>query len=252
MNLFAAVLARASGVPLVDDVADATHAHLTPTELRRLLADGRLEGLHVTVAGDRLPAELHRSATDAGAEVDHYYGAAELSFVAWGAHEEQLRPFPGAEVRVLDGVIWVRSPYLADVATDADGFATVGDRGRVTADGRVLVGGRGAASVTTGGATVAVEPLEAALAPVVAGEVAVVGAPHAELGEVVAAVLTSADDLPAAQQRARERLQPAQRPRLWFFVDGLPRTAAGKTDRAALRALVASGGLRRLSPVAAR
>ena len=67
----------------------------------------------------------------------HYYGAAELSFVAWGAHADDLRPFPGVEVSVREGEVWVRSPYLCTgydgppgpLRRDGDGFATVGDRG---------------------------------------------------------------------------------------------------------------------------
>jgi hypothetical protein len=53
---------------------------------------------------------------------------------------------------------------------------------------------------------------------------------------VVAAVLTDSDDLRAAQEAARARLDPAQRPRLWFHVADadLPTTAAGKVDRVRL------------------
>ena len=89
------------------------------------------------VAGDRLPVALHDRAVAAGARVHHYYGAAELSFVAWGAHADDLRPFPGVEVAVRDGEVWVRSPYVCSgydgspgpLRVDPDGFATVGDRG---------------------------------------------------------------------------------------------------------------------------
>ena len=40
MNLFATVHARWAGARLAPSLAEATHAHLTPTSLRRLLADG--------------------------------------------------------------------------------------------------------------------------------------------------------------------------------------------------------------------
>ena len=108
-------------------------------------------GVHVVVAGDRLPRDLADRARATGAQVSHYYGAAELSFVAWGTSEADLRPFPGAEVQVRGGVVWVRSPYLSlgydgaegPFTVDADGFATVGDRGSL--DGGILtVAGRGA------------------------------------------------------------------------------------------------------------
>lgn len=253
MNLFAAVLARVVGAQQVASVHDATHAHLTPTELRRVLErDGRLDGVRVTVAGDRLDPGLHRRAEAAGAEVSHYYGAAELSFVAWGSHEDDLRPFAGVEVVERDGVLWVRSPYLARVPTDPQGFATAGDHGRVSADGRVIVHGRGETAVLTGGVTVLVGEVEAVLGRSVTGEVVVVGVPHPELGEVVAAVLTRADDVTHARARAGAELTRTHRPRLWFVADHLPRTGAGKTDRVALRALAATGRLRRVTPVGAR
>ena len=113
-----------------------------------------------------------------GAEVSHYFGAAELSFVAWGRHEDDLRAFPGVEVEVRDGVLWARSPFLAAgvrrvspgrSCCDADGFGTVGDRGAVAADGTVTVLGRGDAAVLTGGATVQVADVESALRPGLAG-----------------------------------------------------------------------------------
>jgi long-chain acyl-CoA synthetase len=252
MNLFAAVLATAVGASLVTSVEEATHAHLTPTALRHLLdVRAPLGGLHLTVAGDRLGRDLHDDAVARGAVVAHYYGAAELSFVAWGTHDEDLRPFPGVEVRDRAGVLHVRSPYLAGVATDVDGFATVGDHGTVTADGYVVVRGRGDTAVLTGGATVLVEDVEAALRPAVTCDLVVVGVPHLQLGEVVAAVLTEGDQVAPARERAREALGESQRPRLWFEAPEVPRSGAGKPDRAAVRASAAAGELRRVSPVGA-
>jgi acyl-CoA synthetase (AMP-forming)/AMP-acid ligase II len=236
MNLFASVLTAWAGATLVDRLEDATHAHVTPTVLRRLSG---LAGRHVTVAGDRLDRASYAAAVAAGARVAHYYGAAELSFVGWGSHEGDLAVFPGVEVSVRDGVIWARSPYLADVPT-IDGFATVGDRGSLDGD-RLRVVGRGDAAVVTSGATVLVEDVETALRPVARGEVVVLGVPHAELGQVVAAVLTDRAD----QARCRSVELPAtHRPRLWYAVPALPRTSAGKVDRAALASLVHDGAER--------
>jgi long-chain acyl-CoA synthetase len=108
------------------------------------------------------------------------------------------------------------------------------------------VTGRGTEAVTTGAATVLVADVETVLASAASGEVAVVGVPHAELGHVVAAVLTDPADRTVARQAAAERLDPAQRPRLWFHVPRLPAGAAGKLDRAALAELVAGPDARRL------
>ena len=261
MNLFAAVLARRLGAEVVAAPAGASHAHLTPQALERVLDDGRtLAGMHVTVAGDRLPARLGDRAHEAGAVVSHYYGASELSFVAWGTHEGDLRAFPGVELAVDDdAVIWVRSPYLCQgYAGPAgpfrrrdDGFATVGDRG-VLVDGLLTVTGRGGHAVTTGGATVLVSDVEDALRGAVSGELVVVGVPHAVLGEVVAVVLTDHADHAPATAAAHERLAAAQRPRLWFHVPRLPLTEAGKIDRAALVAAVTGRDAVRLVGVPGR
>jgi long-chain acyl-CoA synthetase len=246
MNLFAAVLASHVGAAVVADSADATHAHLTPHVLERALHDGRtLTGMHVTVAGDRLAAGLHGRGRQAGATVSHYYGTSELSFVAWGSHEGELRPFPGVELAVRDSEIWARSPYLCHgydgppgpLRWDDDGFATVGDRG-VLVDGLLTVTGRGGDTVTTGAASVLVADIEDALRSAVGRDVVVLGLPHGTLGQVVAAALTDPVDLEPARTAARERLAPAQRPRVWFHVPVLPLNAAGKLDRPALLAML--------------
>lgn len=255
MNLFAAVHAAWVGAALVDSPAEATHAQLTPGALATALdRDVRLDGLTVVVAGDRLSPGLQARATAAGVLVHHYYGAAELSFVAWGGHAEDLRPFPGVEVAVRDGEIWVRSPYVCSgydgppgaLRRGGDGFVTVGDRGLLST-GRLVVLGRPDA-VTTGGETVVVAEVEGMLRPWARGEVVVVGVPHPTLGAVLAVVLTRADDYAPVLTRARERLVGASRPRLWFHVPALPMTAAGKVDRDALVSSVsrADGRVRRL------
>ncbi|WP_409329544.1 AMP-binding protein [Trujillonella humicola] len=256
MNLFAAVHARATGAVLVAAPEQATHVHLTPAALTAALRDGAdLAGRTVVVAGDRLPAGLAARAAAAGARVAHYYGAAELSFVAWGTHEEDLRPFPDVDVEVRDGRIWARSPFLSrgyldgdgPFTTGPDGFATVGDRGRL-AGGLLTVTGRGADAVLTGGATVLVGDVERALHRATGAEVLVVGVPHPRLGAVVAAVLPDPAVLPRARAAARAVLPAAQRPRRWFALDRLPLTPAGKVDRAAVAELAAQG---RLAPAGA-
>ncbi len=261
MNLFAAVHAAHLGAAAVTTPVDASHAVLTPAALARAVAQAApLAGLHVLVAGDRLDVTAHDRALAAGAgQVSHYYGAAELSFVAWGAHADDLRPFPGVEVVARDGELWVRSPYLCEgydgpdgpLRRDADGYATVGDRGEVTG-GRVVVHGRGSDTVLTAGATVVVTDVERVLRGRVRGELAVVGVPHPDLGQVLCAVLTDPGDLAAARETARSSLEPAHRPRRWFAVDTLPLTPAGKLDRSGLagRLVPPAEGVRRLTPPA--
>jgi long-chain acyl-CoA synthetase len=247
MNLFAAVHAAWLGAERVDEPGRATHATLTPSALAVCLDRGApLAGAHVVVAGDGLAARLHRRAAAAGVTVHHYYGAAELSFVAWGGHAGDLRPFPGVTVEVRDGEIWARSPYLCDgyegspgaLRRDASGFATVGDRGELS-DGWLTVRGRPDA-VNVGGATVLTADVEGVLRPEATGDLAVVAVPHSHLGSVVAVALTRPDDLVPVRRRARSRLEGAHRPRAWFHVPELPLTTAGKVDRAALAELLSA------------
>jgi len=252
MNLFAAVHAAWAGAILVDGPRQATHAHLTPSALRRGLATqpAELAGVHVLTAGDRLDRGAYDAARAAGIRVSHYYGAAELSFVAWGEHADALRPFPGVEVSARGGELWVRSPYVCEGYLEADpvlrrdeeGWMTVGDRGR-HADGRVTVLGR-QGGITTGGATVLVAEVEHVLRSHAAGDVLVLGIPHSDLGEVVAAVVTCRDDAQRLRTVSRRLLAPAARPRRWLHVDPLPLTKNGKTDRAAVQALMTPGAPR--------
>ena len=262
MNLFAAVHARWAGAAVVADARAATHAQLAPTALARWLDEGGDPGgLHVVVAGDRLSPALARRVGSAGGSVSHYYGAAELSFVAWGTSASDLRAFPGVAVEVRDGRIWVRSPYVArgydggdgPLTTRRDGFASVGDRGRLS-DGVLTVLGRGGAAVQTGGATVVVDDVEDCLRSAVRSDVLVLGLRHGRLGSVVAAVLTDGSVVGRLRKVARRELSAAQRPRLWFSIDRLPVTREGKVDRRALRGLVEAGapGVRRLSVTGTR
>ena len=253
MNLFAAAHARSVGAAAVPTPDDATHACLTPTALAAALDGGvDLAGVHVVVAGDRLTRGLADRAAGAGARTSHYYGAAELSFVAWGEHEEDLRPFPDVEVRIRDGVVWARSPWLSlgylegtgPLETTPDGFATVGDRGRQ--DGGVLtVTGRAGNAVLTGGVTVLVDDVERALRSACGVDVVVVGLPHPRFGQLVAAVLPDPAAVRAARAAAKQ-LPVSHRPRRWFVLPRWPLTAAGKLDRAAVAELAATG---RLDPV---
>lgn len=239
MNLFAAVHANMVGIARVDDPREATHAHLSPATLQRELAlrPDNLAGVHVLTAGDRLERSVHDTAGTSGVRVSHYYGAAELSFVGWGKHADALRLFPGVEAESRHGELWVRSPYLCEGYLEADrplrsdeaGWVSVGDRGNV-ADGYVAVLGR-AGGITTGGATVMVADIEHTLRPLTTGDLVVVGLPHPDLGQVVAAVVTSASDIPTLRDQSRLLLTPAQRPRRWLHLDTMPLTGNGKVDR---------------------
>lgn len=241
--------------------AGCTAAHVVPTMLAELaelanLSRSAVGSLRLAIcAGAHLPAPTRAAAASADIRVVDYYGASELSFVAIRRDDsERLRPFPGVEIAVRDAVIGVRSPYLADgLATDAHGYATVGDHGVLHDDGGLTVLGRGDSVIISGGATVRPEGVEHVLrtSPDI-GEVAVVGQPHDRLGRVVAAVVEprpgATPQLAALRAAAARALLPADRPRLWYVTERLPRTRTGKVARADLAAALAAGtiDLRRL------
>lgn len=233
-------------------LASCTAAHLTPAMLAALL--GRDTGLlrKVVCAGAALPETVRQGAQAAGVDVVDYYGAAELSFVAMRV-DRRLEAFPEVELDLRDGVIWARSPWLADgygpgetgpMRRGADGFATVGDHGRWDPVEGLVVLGRGDDTVTTGGATVLCADVEAVvLSCGGVSAVAVVGTPHPRLGEVVEAVVVGPVglDLDAVRSRTAELVDRTHLPRRWHQWTELPLTHLGKVDRAEVRSrLIAS------------
>ncbi len=163
------------------------------------------------------------------------------------------RPVPGVEARVVDpegqaleageaGELLIRTPaamdgYLrAEEETRAviqDGWFKTGDLATISPEGFVSVVGRKKDLILRGGYSVVPGEVEAALLdhPAVA-EAAVVGTPHPELGEEVAAFVTlrpgaraDADELVAF---CRERLAAFKYPRRVSLVAELPKSATGK------------------------
>lgn len=270
LSLFAAVHALAEGADVrlprghslaAADLEDSTVLHATPFGLELAvdaIESGAPHALRVAlIGGDRVSTTLRARAEAAGIRVVGYYGAAELSFVSVDTGEG-MRPFPGVEVQLREGVVWVRSSYLASgylpgqtgpFEVDAAGWATVGDRATESADGSILLGGRMDGAILTAGATVIPADVEAALNSFDdARQVVVLGVDHPRAGAIVAAVVESASapELPRLRQFAAERLALAQRPRRWYWMSELPRTATGKPDRSALAAAVARGDVTRL------
>ncbi|MEF3405327.1 AMP-binding enzyme [Agromyces sp. CCNWLW203] len=259
MHLYAALHTLWLGASVGDRLSGATTVHATPTRLARLLeaADPPLTAI---VAGAAMSDSLRERAAARGIRLTEYYGAAELSFVAVG-DGGALAPFPGVDVELRPsgaagggavGELWARSPYLALGAVGGgmlrrsdDGFATVGDLAEPIGSGTFRVVGRGDSAITTAGATVLAEDLEARLAasPGIASAV-VLGEPHELLGERIVTVveLDGTMDAAAVVAAARQRLPAAERPRRWF-VSTIPMTDSGKPARGLVRAALETGAL---------
>ena len=169
------------------------------------------------------------------------------------------RPVPGVEIRIVDdaggdlapgevGELLIRTDaamdgYLAQpeetAATIVDGWFRTGDLARVSPEGFVSIVGRKKELILRGGYSVYPPEVEAALLahPAVA-EAAVIGVPHPDLGEEVAAFVTlrpaaaaSADDLVAW---CKQRVAGYKCPRSVTVLPELPRSATGKVLKAAL------------------
>ncbi|MEE2663742.1 MAG: class I adenylate-forming enzyme family protein [Myxococcota bacterium] len=156
---------------------------------------------------------------------------------------------PGVELRLGDrGEVLLRSPFLMDgyfeneAATREamrDGWYHTGDLGALDEDGYLQVVGRLRDVIRTGGETVAPSEVEAALVdhPDVE-EVAIVGLPDPQWGEVVCAVVVSRRDtsptLDELRAHCADRLARFKQPRRLELLDSLPRTAATQQIQRAL------------------
>jgi long-chain acyl-CoA synthetase len=151
---------------------------------------------------------------------------------------------------VVDGPT-VMAGYLdlPDASADAlrGGWLHTGDLGRFDDDGHLTLVDRAKDVVITGGYNVYPREVEHVLIahPSVA-EVAVVGLPDPEWGEVVAAFVVVADatapvDVAALDALCRQRIARHKRPRSYHAVAELPRNAAGKILKKTLREGLADG-----------
>lgn len=118
-----------------------------------------------------------------------------------------------------------------------DAFHRTGDLGFIDDRGRLVLAGREADVMKSGGYRIMPDEIEAALRPYLeAGELAVVGLPSCYWGEVITAVAVGAGP------NWRERLEPAlkamtsyKRPKLFAELSEMPRNAMGKVVRSRVR-----------------
>ena len=274
LSLFSVAHARSVGAAVAlprahafspADLEHATVVHTTPHVLRTIVEaiedDGARHRLHsALVGGAHLDIGVRERAEALGIRVVSYYGATELSFVAVDTDGLGHRPFPGVELRVTDGELWVRSPYLASGYLGADGalrespggWATVGDLVEGDRTDRLHFRGRADGAILTAAATVVPEEVESALRSIDGIEDAVVlGLANAGVDALVTVLIetTSGRAVPSVRhlrEEARSRLSPSHLPRRWYWTAQLPRTPAGKPARAQVRLAIANGEVIRL------
>jgi len=152
-----------------------------------------------------------------------------------------------------EGELFVRGPWLMDgfykrerrEVFQPDGFYATGDKGVIDADGHLFYRGRLGGMIKTAGANVAPEEVEAAIRvhdAVV--DVAVIGLPDEELGEMVVAVVAPKPgrriDEHELKARLRHQLSSFKVPKRFLFIDldELPLTPSNKIRKPALTQLI--------------
>jgi malonyl-CoA/methylmalonyl-CoA synthetase len=134
-----------------------------------------------------------------------------------------------------------RMPEKSAAEFRADGYFITGDLGTMSVDGRIAIAGRAKDLIIAGGLNIYPKEIEEVLDAVPGVlESAVIGVPHAEMGEGALAVLvpakagaTLADT--ALQAALSCRLARFKHPRRFFWVEALPKNAMGKVEKAVLR-----------------
>lgn len=255
----AVLMARFDPAAVVAAVDDgATMFFGVPTMYSRLAEAPGAEALgrlRLCVSGSApLSPEMHRRIEErCGQRILERYGMTETVMLVSNPYDGERRagsvgfPFPGVELRLAadDHEIEVRGPNVfagydgrpeatAESFTD-DGWFRTGDIGAIDEDGYVSIVGRAKELIISGGYNVYPREIEDLIRtrPGVR-DVAVVGTPSDEWGEVVTAVVEADDglDVEAAVAAIAEELVAYKRPRLVHRVDELPRNAMGKVVRA--------------------
>ena len=197
----------------------------------------------------------------------NFYGSTETGIVTLaGPHDHVARPgtigrrVRGNEITLLDdaghpvppgdvGELFARNTTLisgyhandaATAAAQRDGFYTVGDLGRVDADGFYYLESRKHDMVISGGVNIYPREIEDALVthPAIL-EAAVIGVPDPEWGETLRAFIVVRDGQHVTEQEiidyCRRELADYKRPRQVTVLAELPRNPTGKILKRELR-----------------
>lgn len=241
---------------------------LVPAVMAALVAHPRwakadLSSLRAAGAGSSIvPPALIEAFQARGVPIQQVYGSTETAPIVIAQSREEALAWPGSIGRPAAlcaarigamGEIQVKGPnimqgYLdnpqATAESFSDGWFRTGDIGRVDEDGRFWFTDRLKHIIISGGENISPAEVERVLAtaPGVV-ECAVIGKPDKKWGEVPLAVVVPGEgfDLHHVLDVFEGKLARFKQPREVAVVAALPRTALGKVDLPALRAMVLSG-----------
>jgi long-chain acyl-CoA synthetase len=233
-------------------------------EAARGLAPDALPPLRVAhVGGAAVPDEVADAVERTfGADLVEGYGLTEMSGIAttYGRGDHRRRgsvgkPLPGTEIAIAGadeagrGEVLFRGPSVVagywqdEVATaeaiSADGWLATGDIGYLDENGYLFLVDRKKEVVIRGGYNVYPREVEEVLyAHEDVLEAAVLGVPHASLGEEVAAVVVlragATPNVEELRAWVKERVAAYKYPRVIAFADELPKGPSGKILKRAI------------------
>jgi malonyl-CoA/methylmalonyl-CoA synthetase len=264
---------------VIADMRRATLFMGVPTMYTRLLAEPAFDRaacahMRLFISGS---APLSAETSDAfelrtGHTILERYGMTETGMITSNPLTGERRrgsvgpALPGVGVRVVDdagrecasdaiGHVQVKGPNVlagywrmpeqSRAEFTADGWFKTGDLGKFDADRYLTLVGRSKDLVISGGYNVYPKEVESLVdeVPGVA-ESAVIGLPHPDFGEAVAAVVVAAPgavlEEAALIASLKSRLAAFKVPKRVFVVDALPRNAMGKVQKNELRRMFAA------------
>jgi malonyl-CoA/methylmalonyl-CoA synthetase len=267
-------LSRFQASTVVNELPGCSVMMGVPTYYTRLLSEAALDagvcdGVRLFISGSAplLEDTFKGFESRTGQTILERYGMTETGMNTSNPLQGERRagtvghPLPGVQLRitgsghapVADGEVgdievqgpnvfagYWRMPEKTAEEFTADGFFVTGDKGRIDEDGYLSIVGRSKDLIITGGLNVYPKEIELIIDAIPGVlESAVIGLPHADFGEAVAAVVVREPDAVLSSDKianhVRQHAAAFKVPKRIFFVDSLPRNAMGKVQKNQLR-----------------
>ena len=228
--------------------------YATPTQLNMLLqgADTPLPGVRLILCGGGALNEVARMQVAKifpNADLRVFYGSAETSFITISDAQTPRgsvgQAYPGVEIQIDAGEVFVRSPYLfrgyasGHQAKWKEGRISVGELGSMDANGQLRILGRKDRAITIADQTVHPEAIEDRVAARFEGLACAAVAMTDALRGLRLALVVEAEQNTALsrsiQRVIRTELGPIATPSDVLFRSELPRSSSGKVDFSVLQ-----------------